>query len=157
MLQIKAFELSPKGADEASKFIKTARVIKDGVTFVGNTIVVQHDVFEEYDEAAQRETAKTQLERAKVELFNASMAKEFYVLMDAGGRMDTASAQKKGEAFAAVEGAQAQIFILSEKLGLDTHGMEVFGKKQYKAKEGKKKSLAEINVTSTAQQNANNN
>lgn len=139
MLQIKAFELSAKGAEEASKFIKTARVIKDGVTFyeTAKTIVVQHDEFEEYNAAAEIETARTQLQRAKVELFNSSMAKDFYLLMEQGNRMDSAAETKKTEAIAAWEGAKAQVYILSEKLGFDTHGMEVFGKKQYKSKEKK--------------------
>lgn len=139
MLQIKAFELSAEGAEEASKFIKTARVIKDGVTFyeTAKAIIVQHDEYEEYDFVAQQETARTQLQRARVELFNSEMAKDFYLLMEQGGRLDSSSEQKKYEALAAFEAAKAQIYILSEKLGLDTHGMEVFGKKQYKSKENK--------------------
>jgi hypothetical protein len=135
MLQFKTFPLSED--KKANEFIKTARVIKDGFHFVDGHIIIEHDVLEEFDIKAQEDTLKTQLERAKVELFNAEMAKDFYALMEQGGRMDTASAQKKGEAFGAVEGAKAQIYLLSKKLGLDTHGMEVFGKKQYTSKEKK--------------------
>lgn len=133
MLQIKTFGLDDSEA--ANKFIKTARVIKDGIHFNEKCIIIEHDVLEEFGDEAKKDTLKTQLERAKLELFNAQMAKDFYNLMEAGGRVDTNTLQKKAEAFAAVEGAEAQIYLLSKALGLKTHGMSVFGKKQYESKE----------------------
>lgn len=135
MLQIKTFGLDKD--KEANEFIKNHRLIENGVQVRDNCIVVLYDESDHFDEKSREIALIMKLSGAEANLLAGEIEKEFFDLMEAGGKMSPESIQAKGKNLATIEAVEAQIFILKKKLGRDAGEPSVFGKKQYKVKKVK--------------------
>lgn len=135
MLQIEIFELSENGASKANKFIKSKRLIENGVQVRDNVICVLHDEADSFDEKSREVALIQKLSQVESALLASEIEKEYYELVEAGEKMTPESLQGKQKNLETISGLHAQIFIIKKKLGRDPGEPTLFGKKRYHKKD----------------------
>lgn len=134
MLKVKIFGLSDKGADEANKFTETKRLIENGIQIRDNCIVVLYDDADHFDEKSREVSLVSKLAQAEGALLGAEIEKEYYQLVEDGGKMTSEQMPAKQKNLETISGLEAQIYLMKKKLGRDPGEPVLFGKKQYKLK-----------------------
>lgn len=131
--------MSEKGSEDANKFIVDHRLIENGVQVREDAIIVLYDNSTGFDEKSREVALIMKLSSAEANLLAGEIEKEFFDLMEAGGKMEPETIQAREKNLATVEAVKAQIFVLKQKLGRDPGEPSIFGKKQYKSKPAKAK------------------
>lgn len=134
MLQIEIFSLDKKGSKEANDFIRSHRLIENGVQVRENCICVLYDDSPNFDKKNKEVALISKLVGAEANLLAGEIEKEFFELMEAGGKMSAEALAAKEKNTATLENLKAQIFILKKKLGNEVKEESIFGKKQYHEK-----------------------
>ena len=138
MIQVKCFGLNED--KEANDFIKTKRLIENGVQIRDNVIVILYDDASHFDEKSREVLLIQTLASAEAKLLECQVLKEQFELAEASGTPNNPKfdEDKRQNQFL-LDWSTARIYVVKKLMGLETHGMSVFGKKQYTAKEAKKK------------------
>lgn len=131
MLQIHTFDLTKKGAEEANDFIKTVRLIENGVQVRDNCIVILHDNAVSFDEKSREVALISKLAQAEGALLATEIENDFYVLMEQGNKLTAEGVESRAKNLSNKAGLEAQIYIIKNKLGRDAGQPVLFGKKQY--------------------------
>lgn len=134
MLQTEVFELSPKGSKEANKFIKTVRLIENGVQVRENCIIVLHDDADHFDEKSREVALISKLSVTQGSVLAAQIKKEYYNLVEMNSKLSLEMESDRKENLGQLDNFTAQAYILGKMLGRDVGEPVLFGKKMYKEK-----------------------
>lgn len=141
MLQIRTFGLDE--SEKVNEFVKEKRLIENGIQIRENAIIVLYDNSTHFDEKSREVALMMELSNAEAKLLSAQILADQFALAKVGGMsLSPKFVEDEQQNKFALQWAEARIFCVKKLLGLDTHAMSVFGKKQYdltKTKTAKKK------------------
>lgn len=129
MLQIQVFGLDK--SEDANAFIKTVRLIENGVQVREDCIVILYDNANSFDAKSREVALVSKLAQAEGALLATEIEDEYYTLIEQGGKVTSEVLASKQKNLENKSGLEAQIFILKKKLGRDPGTPVLFGKKQY--------------------------